>query len=374
MKRRARNLILLAVLILLPTVALHVWLNHALTDLARRALRSATGEVGLNADVGHVAFNLPRGLLMVEGLSVANPDGFGPTNVFSVGRLRVNLGWLALVRGIVHLSEIDVDRARLTIVSNDRGEINAVALHEQVAAKLESVALESETAGPVESPPQPPAPEAVTPAAPTAPSTPPVHPPEWPRVRVDRLRIEGVTAYHATTAADEHAPVSLWTETTLTDFRTYGGTNDPWADLTLRGHLEDDPEACVLNMTGRVAPVTDPARPSFNLRGGLAALQPGAIQELGELGFQAEAMNLTVTLECRDGVFNPAVSRLTLTLREPRYDGRVLGRKRRVELPHEIQVVIPVGGTVEAPEVDWAGPLLNAVLQAALGSGGLLKF
>jgi hypothetical protein len=75
-------------------------------------------------------------------------------------------------------------------------------------------------------------------------------------------------------------------------------------------------------------------------------------------------------LSCRNGRFDAGRSALSLTLRSPEFRGKLARKARRFKVPPVLTVRAPLGGSVDAPQLDWTTAALQAVLQTIGGSIG----
>jgi hypothetical protein len=155
------------------------------------------------------------------------------------------------------------------------------------------------------------------------------------------------------------------------DLTTRGTDDDRWGTLNIAGHLADDPQAFVIQMSGQVAPITDPDTASFDMEGTVTAIDParfGAVTQGTD--FEADNIDIDMKMQCRAGVFVTAGSEITVNLDKPRLTGDLAETARGIQLPERLTIRAPLTGTLAKPEVDIQAAILKTVLQNLGGNLG----
>jgi len=338
-----RPAIIAAAVLILLLAGCEALLRFRLGGLVRRIVAERAGELGLKADVGHASATLAGARARFADISVGNPPGFTGTNCLYAGEVRLNADLLPLLWGTISLSSLSATNAVVEIERNERSELNMVALQAAM-----------------------PTGQAPTTAKP-------------PKLRIGRLRADAVVAYSdLSLPPGEPNAVSYAFCLTATNIRTTAD-NRPWAAFQINGHIKDRPGAAAADLRGSLAPLSDPAKPSFDIEGTISSIplseMPGlpARRKLGHYIVDAR-----VRVSCRDGAFC-AGSRVSLCLNR-KADGGEGGTKASSLIPSSVTVDVPVRGTVKSPEfriVDiLSGTLLNNAARGidsiARGIGNIL--
>lgn len=329
-------LLILAILAALMAggIGLIQWgINRKLAQSLPQARRS----LGSPVDASALSISLWRGALDVRGLRIGNPGGFAESNRFSLAEGRIALRYLPLFRRQLRFGEIRLRDAALTVVRSADGNLNVKRAGDDGEGRVPGG--NGEPTGPED---QPPASRGKLPA-----------------MGLDRLAAGVAVRYVDYGAATGGAPyeATLRLEIVSSNLATYGNSADEsgWGTLSAVGAVESRGRRSPVQVSGRIAPVTDVGTLSFNLAGSIEGLDPELVRPfVGNFGVKGEAERLDIALVCAGGRFEEARSRLTLVLKNVKSGKRVLS---------ELTVVIPVHGTVEKPKLRLEQALLGAMAQ-----------
>lgn len=349
MKRLFKLLIILVLLVVIVLVGLQVFLNHGLNPAVQKALPGVSKAVGVDVAIGDVALSLFGGSLVADSVRIANPEGFEERDVFTLERTALDVGMLALTKGILEVSEATVKDARLTLVRNEKGDVNLAVIREGLP--------QPEPTG--EAPPAKPGPE--TPEAPTEPAA----PAEMPKVQIDQLafntRFEFVD--HKTKEPEPNR-LSLDLALKATDIATFGERPESdWGTVAISGSLHEKPEAFVTDIQASVAPLTEPLLASFTANGNIMAIDMRELPKLtDELGLSSQSADIQLNLTVRNGNFL-AGSELVATLRNAELVGDLKKKHDKVKLPPDISLTIPVSGSLSKPVISPQQAITMSVLR-----------
>jgi uncharacterized protein involved in outer membrane biogenesis len=115
---------LLGKLVLLVVVALVVLV------LARNVVVKAVAENGVKAvtgmplNMGKLDLGLSNTLVDIENLVVKNPSGFHDTSLVDIPKILVDYNLSSILKGKVHLENLEFDMKHFTVVRNEKGELN----------------------------------------------------------------------------------------------------------------------------------------------------------------------------------------------------------------------------------------------------------
>lgn len=140
---------LLGKLVLLVVVVLVVLV------LARNVVVKAAAENGVKAvtgmplSMGKLDLGLSNTLVDIENLVVKNPSGFHDTSLVDIPKILVDYNLSSILKGKVHLENLEFDMKQFTIVRNEKGELNLDRLKAlQGAQKPSAPATEPEPQAP----------------------------------------------------------------------------------------------------------------------------------------------------------------------------------------------------------------------------------
>jgi hypothetical protein len=329
-------------------VFLAIRLNHLLRNVVFPRVAEAYG-VQVTADDAYLSFL--RGRMRLGGLRVANPPGFTEASVFSVARGAADLNWRALAGGVLQIAEVRTEGARITVVHDERNRFNVVELHRN---------LENATArrrGTTGEPPSPPATDGTRAT------------PGMPRILLRNFSAETTLTYvDRFLPAD---PITLTFRTLLSadNVTTYESSHPTWGTFTILGHLADDPRSFVADLRGTVAPLTDPARPSFGLSGQITSVDWKRLRPLlRRTDVECDSADARLRLVCRRGAFESPESVISITLRNARPTGRLSRKLKGWPLPRDITVAVPVRGELGDPKLDLQGAIFRSVVESVAGN------
>ena len=98
--------------------------------LARNVVVKAAVEGGVRAVTGmplnirKLDLNLSKTFVDVENLVVKNPAGFHDTVLVDIPKILVDYNFSDILRGKVHLENLEFDMEQFTVVKNEKGELN----------------------------------------------------------------------------------------------------------------------------------------------------------------------------------------------------------------------------------------------------------
>jgi len=344
---RKIRLLILGLLILLAAALIGAqrFLARGLTQsLQSRAQALFQARGGLNAGVGRVGVNLPGGSFTVHGAQVGNPPGFdGPLLRFD--RLKLTIGLPALWRGGgADIRKAGLRGGELRIVRNRDGVLN---VKQALDAWSGAGAPAQDTSG--DAPPG---------HRPAAGATPFEVPPMMLRQGSGSLTVR----YTDEQAAEPPFALTLDIQVRLRDVATYGRPDVLNGILNLSGYLTVAGQRCAFDWNGRLGPAADPARLSLDGTGSMQALDLAGLQPLARrYGIESGRLSATVALSCRGGVFDSKASALHVTVDNLELTADGHAHYKNLPLPKRFKVIVPVGGTLTAPQLDIAGALLGTL-------------
>lgn len=332
-------------------VILESGLNSAIREYAAPAFQKKTGAA---LEVRRARVRLLSGSALLEGVAMGNPAGFDEPAVLEIGECNVQVGLAGLARGgIERVKNLAVKKAVLTIVRNAEGERNLQKLAQSFAARRGTGGRSAEKENGGE---QAPAPKQAS----------------APRLHLAGAVVQGRVVYI------DHAPgqlpgapagegdgepfsIALDVGVRMKDVATFGEAGSMNGSVALKANLASSPSDCVVLAFGKVAPLIDPNRPTFDLDGkfdkvALKHFKPYLEGSYVEDGSASGEFNLV----CREGRFDPEESRLILAIEKPTLSA-ALRRQFGGASPEKMKITAPIGGTVQAPEIDFKDAVKKAL-------------
>lgn len=329
-------------------VCLHLFLQYGLTKTMREVVLPRIKErTGIDVRVGRLSLNVPGGIIYLNELEVKNPEGFLLENLASIDRIRMEFDLISLLKQKpILLHNIEVENALVNIVRSQDGRFNLQELQ-----------------------PKPP-PDRVPPAQDTpsdpaaAPSDQPVPPPEKKPEPLPEILIQGFSCDVVVRYLDfklNQLDIALDLGVSGSNLSTLRDPAAGWGDLAIIGSLGNDHASFVTDLDIRLAPVSDPETPSFDLAGRIMEIDPRIMEEAyDKLGIRSAPFGLEPGIYCRQAVFTN--SAIALHVRDIQFDERLSDHLGGMASIDELRFMVPVAGTLQAPTSD-----LESALKSALG-------
>lgn len=111
----------LIMLIVVTLVVLVLARNVVVKAAAEGGVRAVTG---MPLSIGKFDINLSNTLVDIESLVVRNPAGFHDTALVDIPKILVDYKLSDILKGNVHLENIEFDMKQFTVVKNEKGELN----------------------------------------------------------------------------------------------------------------------------------------------------------------------------------------------------------------------------------------------------------
>ena len=352
MKRTSRFLIKLVVVLFVLLAAIQLFLSFGLAPLIRSAvLPGASAEMGAEIGIGGASADL-LGRTHLRDVRFGNPAGFSEPSLLTVGRQDNDIALLSLLRGVVEVSDARMEDVVVTVVRNRDGRVNTSEFSKPVGEKPAAPAGKPGTGREQPKPgqgqyqePQP-APEPMQPAL------------------LRSMAVDGQIVYVDHTPAGAPLRLAFPTEIRAENLATFPQPGGQRGKFTLRAHLADNPAAFATDLRGTVEPVSDPNRPTFDLKGSIARIDFQTVAALaGTSDVQAESADVQVRVTCRRGVF-VAPSEFVVTLRNISVQGKMARKSRGMPVPKDLVITVPLEGTISEPMMDVESAVIRSLLES----------
>jgi hypothetical protein len=191
-------------------------------------------------------------------------------------------------------------------------------------------------------------------------------PVELPKVQIDSLTFDTLFKY-ADHKTESGKPVNIGLDLNIDaeNIATFvpQGTSGDWGTITIKGKGHNNPDAFIVDITADVAPLTDPASPSFKAKGSIAAFKPEELGEVqDEIGITGSSADLKLEIVVENGAFLKG-SKLVATLHDARLTGKLKRKHKRVKLPPDVSITIPIKGTLAEPKISIVQAVTASVLR-----------
>jgi len=352
-------------------LGLHLFLQYGLTKAMREVvLPRVRQETGIDVRVGRLSLNVPNGILHLKDLTVRNPEGFLLENLASIERVDVEVDVLSLIRQeLVVVKNIEVEHSLLNVVRNKDGEINLNKLQQglpQPAEPSPAMSGQEATQQPLPKPSAAREPMEV-PSVDAPPKTPKPAPQKPPaELLIEALQCDAKVRYIDLKL--NHLDIALDLSLIGINLSTRSDPAARWGDISIIGSLGSDRTSFLTDLKIRLAPLVEPAAPTFDLSGKVLEIDPRIMEDVyADLGIRSAPFGLDPDLHCRAGYFHD--SSIALNLSKVRLEeklARRLGGMARIE---SLRFSVPIEGTLRQPSAN-----LKKALQGAVGGNvqGLL--
>ncbi len=342
-----KTLIVIVVLLVAAVIGLQLFLAYGLTDSLRQwVLPMAKDRWNLDVTLERVSVNLLGGSLSIHGVQVINPPGFDDKSMITMKRFNLTIGLLALFRGgIAEIEKATIRDASLSVVRNREGVLNIKPALEAIHATMSNAPAA--------------APDKAEPATPGN-ATPHVR--RIPDFAIRQMEVKTLLQYVDHKISEPPFRLGLDIQVRLKDIANYGRDDVMSGTINLLGQILTTDRKCAFDLNGRIAPIKDPTRLSFDLTGSIQTIDFKNFQELAErCGFEEGRISGTMTLYCQQGVFDPEKSILHLTFDKVKLTKEQQAQFSGIPFPETFKALVPIKGTLTNPEIDIREALMKTL-------------
>ena len=350
MKTFFRVILILVLLLVVAVFGLNLFLEKGLTPAIQKALPAVEEKLGAPVSVGKASVSLFQGSVVLEDVSVGNPEGFNQPHLFSLARSVQDIAlWPLITKQEIRVEEVTIENSDLTVVRNKDGLINL----EVILANLKKGADETTEPAPEEKPEEQPEQE----------------PTPLPPFELEQLFVSSLLTYVQEKSSGEPFNLGLQLKITGKEIGTIGEPTDR-GTLSIVGNLAGNQELFVINLDGKIAPITDPLKPTFEIEGKVNSVQL-TMFEIFQKDFKINGgmMGLDMTLHAKDGVFDPEKSQIRVLINQPDL-GSGLGLPAGFQ-PASLTFPVKVSGTVQEPKVNFMAGLKEGIKNAIASGVGI---
>ncbi|MDD4871436.1 MAG: AsmA family protein [Kiritimatiellae bacterium] len=365
MTYQKKTVLIIACVLALLIVIINVFLFFGLTSLAKNALPEITKTTGLNIDFNRLWVTLPSATIKCSGLKIGNPEGFTTNNVsfLSMDKASINIGILSLARGIIDLSSVCIKESRLTIIKNETGKINVATIGD--ITKSTSQKKQSKLIHPKQRDHEKPSgdQEQTESSQILKRDTKQEKLAVTPKAVIGNARINTIVEYvDYQSSSANGARLALDLHIRADGVTTFGNPETANGSFSVNGHLEGKPHALVINIKGKIAPLSNPEKPTFEVYGTITNICTRDFKEFADvIGIESDCIDIDINVKCQDGSYSRGVSIIKVKTTNLKLTAKSAGKLRGTSISN-LSVSIPLKGTVQAPDFDFLGTLLGTLM------------
>jgi len=344
----------IGLLLVIAIISAQLFFEYGLSDTLRNTvIPSLQNQLGAEVAVDHIRVNLLGGSVAAYGIKIMNPEGFDlGTAMTSIERCSIKIGWVALLGGqVADIKKVRIKGAQVDIVRNRDGRMNI----EPILELFRKLSGERSRSG--------------VGAAGAVPAQPGRHFAAWTMPRAWALRDMEVRThirYVDHTFNGEPLALALDVNLKARDIANQGASDVLSGTVELQGNLMADEKPSAFDLRGRVSPLMDMARWSFDLSGSMQTVDLKSFRRLAETnGIEDGAVAMTVGLVSRKGIYDTDKSALRLTCQNLKLADNRRVKLKNIKLPPTVQLVVPVEGSISNPKVD----VMQAITRTVMSEG-----
>ncbi|MBT8046359.1 MAG: hypothetical protein KJN67_04255, partial [Pontiella sp.] len=248
---------------------------------------------------------------------------------------------------LILVNEIEVENALVNVIRNKAGEINLDKLQEGL--------------------PKPAPPSAEPAPAKDLPKVEPVPAAEPPADKESKplpeILIEAVRANATLRYVDfklDELDIALDLAVRGQDISTRRAPDTPWGELEIAGSLGNKRASFVTDLDVKLAPVTDPQRPSFDLTGKILEIDPAIMDRMySSLNIRSAPFGLDPEIHCRAGQFENSL--IALNLENIELEAGLADSLGGIGSIGSLRFVVPLEGSLQQPRIDIQTALMSAI-------------
>jgi hypothetical protein len=343
--------ILLAVflLVLIALLAAQLALGRGLERAVRERVEPALRErLQAEVHVGGVGVSLWRGAIRLRDVRIGNPAGFAEADCLRVESCEIRVGLEPLLRGRAdEIREVTLRGVDLSLVRNPAGELNVARLAAGRGGRRRAGAWPPPSAGEL----------AAT----------------LPRLSVLLGRFDGRLRL-VDHAVSNRFELDLDAQATLRDIATWGDPTNLVGRVMVEASQAGNPDVFDMLLHIKLAPLLDPARPTFEVTGNLDDIPVKPLAPyLGDSGLEGGLVSGALRLACVAGELDPKTSQIDLTFQGPKLSDLARARLGSFAVPETFRMTLPMAGAIWAPQTDFrkawdqalfSGENLGAIFEA----------
>lgn len=352
-------------------VIFHIVMLFGLTKAMREVvLPRIKAETGIDARVGKLSINVPKGMLYLDDVEIRNPEGFLLENMASVDRInvKVNLKSMLLQKPLI-VHNVEVENALVNVIRNEDGEINVSSLKGRRPPPRTD--LPTQVPEPGKRPPEK-VPESGTKRPPVEPKKP------LPELLFERM-ICSATVRYIDFELDQ-LDIALKLEAKAVNLSTLSDPETGWGAAQIAGSLGNDHNRYKTDLNLRLAPVREVDNLSFDLTGRVMEIDPRSLESLWErAGIRPAPFGIEPEFHSRNHQF--VDSQVSVSMRDVKLEDKLSEKLGGMGVVETLDVTVPITGTLDRPRGDFqsalmsaissnAGSLLNAWLQGQMEKHG----
>lgn len=330
-------------------LGLHLFLQYGLTKTMREVvLPRVKAETGIDVRVGGLSINVAKGELYLKAVEIKNPEGFLLENCASIGRVAVEVDIPSLIRQKTLLvKNVEVAHALLNVIRNKDGEIN---LNQLQAGRPQPAKPVPQVGKPLpEKVPDIGKQPAPAPKPSPAPAPVPSESKPLPEMLVQAMQCNAKVRYIDFKL--NQLDITLDLNVIGSHLSTQRDPATPWGDIAVIGSLGNDHTSFVTDLKIRLAPVTDPQAPSFDLSGKVLEIDPRIMDDVySRLGIRSAPFGLDPDLHCRNGWFQD--SSVALNLKNIVFEDKLAKQLGGIGSIGSLRFPVPVEGPIKQPTFD----------------------
>ncbi len=345
-----KTIIILVVLITALIIGAQIFLAFGLTNTLRQIIVPMAHERwNIDCQFDRASVNLLRGSFSLRGARIMNPPGYTEPCLASLKNFRLKIGIARLFRNdLTEIQKAQIRNALIRLERNHNGELNIAPLlnalrqSRVLPAGAEGAAVAGQPQGTTAAQAKPP-------------------PRKLPNIIIKKAHGNATLDYtDHSLGKTEPFKLTVALQASLTDIANHGREDVLSGSFNLLGQISANGRQHAFDLHGRLAPVSDPTRPSFDASGAFQTLDLATILPLSAaIGFESGKMEGTVMLSCRNGMFDAQKSALRLAFTEVTPTEKLQQKLRGIPLPKRFKISIPIHGAFSKPHLDMETALLN---------------
>jgi len=351
MKKRYKILIFVVVLWPIFFMVLQVFgIKYAKFILNRDVFPLVNKEIGVKISIDDLGISLARGYIFIEGLSVANPDGYDG-DLLTIKKVEANIKLTALLRKEVYLSQLRFDDVNLNIISKQLEDVNIVDVSEKLNEWTTKLEKEKTHTGVGSS-------EELEYDAPQ----------EFLKFTLEDLYLDIVLSFsHKASQPTNNYDFILNLFYEADNITNVNKKNCPLGRFKITGDSPSVDNNISVDIDGIIYSLINIAKPSFESNINIMNVDLTGTDDLTEqLGISTDNLGIKGFLLCEHGTYVQPDSYLDLLFNNPILIGKLKGCfGHSLELPEELPINVLVRGSFGEPKINLAYVIQKVVSKVA---------
>ncbi len=324
---------------------LQFFINKGLKPLIQEKVLPVIKErIKSDVSIGNISLNLFAGKLSVENIKVSNPSGFEERELLSVKKSIQDISIKEIIlKRLISVQEITIKDSVINVIRNSNGVLNLDKITEQLRASEQKPDRQDKQTEQIKENCIPP-------------------------FKLQNFFINSGFLYSDSYYTKEKFELNLDTSVTAKNISNQG-RDELSGQFNIKGNLKGKTEIFVMEIGGRIAPLNNILKPTFEVSGNICSIDLSLFKDIcKETKIKSGIITLKIELKCLIGVYDAGKSVISGVVNKLEFEDGVITDD--VDLS-SLNFTVPVKGLFDKPEFNFQTAFINMIIENVIKKQGL---